>query len=99
MLYHMTHVHSRDNCPAVFDDKLDLLERWWSSLKQTEGVTVHGCFVSPTDHVIHVTIEADNFALVARAMRPLNGLGSGDMAPVIAIDDMIAAFYHRPPPQ
>jgi hypothetical protein len=86
MLFQVVHTHSHETCPGVFPDKLTSYSQWWNGLKSSSNVKVLAGYVSPTDHVFHITIEADDFAQVARAIGPLNAIGSGTISPVLTLD-------------
>jgi hypothetical protein len=38
------------------------------------------------DHVFHITVEADDYTTVVRAMGPLNSIGTGHVTGVISLD-------------
>jgi hypothetical protein len=86
MLFQVTHTHNEETCPGVFPDKLKTFGEWWQGLKDNPDLKVLGGYVSPMDHVFHITIEADDFAVVARALGPLNTIGSGHTTPVLTLD-------------
>ena len=86
MLFQVVHTHSHETCPGVFPDKLASYSQWWNNLKSNPNLKVLGGYVSPIDHVFHITLEADDFPTVARAIGPLNAIGSGQISPVITLD-------------
>ena len=86
MLFAVTHKHDHETCPGLFPDTLASLSQWWDGLKKNADVKVLSACIAPTDHVFYMTVEAtDNLAL-ARALGPLNGLGSGTVQPVVTFD-------------
>jgi len=89
MLFQVTHKHSEQNCPGVFPDKLETYGRWWNEIKNTPGLKVLSGYVSPMDHTFYITVEADDNAVLARALGPLNAIGSGFTTPVITLDAAI----------
>ena len=76
-------------------DALEYYRRWWTGLKQAQGVKLLSAYASPTDHTIYVAVEADDFAAVAAALGPLNTIGSGHTNPVLSIDDVISMAEAR----
>ena len=86
MLFQVTHTHSEATCPGVFPDKLSTFGAWWQGLKTNPDLQVLGGYVSPMDHIFYITLEADDFATVARALGPLNSIGSGHTTPVLTLD-------------
>ncbi len=86
MLFQVTHTHNEATCPGVFPDKLKSLGEWWQGLKMNPDIKVLSGYVSPIDHVFYVTLEADEFPTVAKALGPLNSIGTGHISPVLTID-------------
>ncbi len=86
MLFQVTHTHTTENCPAQSPDKAKRLGEWWQAMKKTPGVKVLAGYVSPMDHTLHITVEADDFSTLARALGPLNTLGSGHTSPILSLD-------------
>jgi Domain of unknown function (DUF3303) len=86
MLFQVVHTHSHETCPGVFPDRLKTFSEWWAAIKANPNVKVLGGYVSPMDHVFHITLEADDFATVSRAVGPLNSIGSGRVSPVLTLD-------------
>src|SRR5205823_3260568 len=68
MLFQVIHSHSEESCPGVFPDKLKTFSAWWNEMKSTPGVKVLGGYVSPIEHNFYITLEADDFGAVARAL-------------------------------
>ena len=86
MLFQVIHTHSHETCPGVFPDKLASFSQWWDGLKTNANVKVLGGYVSPMDHVFYITLEADDFATVSRAVGPLNAIGTGRISPILTLD-------------
>ena len=86
MLFQVTHTHSHETCPGVFPEGLTKFSQWWDNLKKNPEVKVLGGYVAPIEHVFHITVEGDDYATVARAIGPLNSIGTGQITPVITLD-------------
>ena len=95
MLFHLTHTHTPETCPVRSRDTLDYYRKWWTGLKDAQSVKLLSAYASPTDHTIYVAVEADDFAAVARALSPLNTIGSGHTHPVLTLDDVITMAQAR----
>jgi hypothetical protein len=89
LLFQVTHTHDEDTCPGVHSDKLKTFGDWWQALKTNANVKVLGGYVSPMEHIFHITLEADDFGTVARALGPLNSIGSGRICPVLTLDQAL----------
>jgi hypothetical protein len=86
MLFQVVHTHSHETCPGVVPENFESYSRWWDNLKSTPNLKVLAGYVSPIEHVFHITIEAEDFGAVTRAIGPLNAIGSGQISPVIPLD-------------
>ena len=86
MLFQVTHTHSEATCPGVFPDKFSSFAEWWQGLKTNPSLKVLGGYVSPMDHIFYITIEADDYPTVAKALGPLNSIGTGHTSPVLTLD-------------
>ncbi len=58
-------------------------------MKRTPGVKVLAGYVSPMDHTFHITVEADDYPTLARALGPLNTYGTGHTSPVLTLDQTL----------
>ncbi|MGE0135477.1 MAG: hypothetical protein AB7L91_15770 [Dehalococcoidia bacterium] len=86
MLFQVTHVHTSDQCPGTDDELGASMGQWWAGLKATAGVTVLSGYVSPMDHTLYITVEADEIGPLLRGLGPLNAIGSGYTTPIISLD-------------
>ena len=48
------------------------------------------CYVSPSDHTLYLTLDADDSRALAKALAPINALGVGNTSPVLPLDDVLA---------
>ncbi len=89
MLFQVTHTHTNHDCPAGSPEVTKKFGEWWHGLKQTPGVKILAGYVSPMDHTFHITVEADDFPTLARALGPMNTMGTGHTSPVIPLDQAL----------
>ncbi|MBI4338346.1 MAG: hypothetical protein HY680_00150 [Chloroflexi bacterium] len=86
MLFQVTHTHTNEGCPAQSPEQVKRISDWWHAMKNTPGVKVLAGYVSPMDHVFHITVEADDYPTLARALGPLNAIGQGHTSPILTLD-------------
>jgi len=86
MLFQIVHTHSLDKCPAQYPEQAKRLSTWWQSLKKTSGIKVLSGYVTPNDHTFYITVEADDYPTLARALGPLVGIGTGHISPALSLD-------------
>ena len=86
MLYQVVHTHTIEECPARSPEQLKPISSWWQAIKKTKGVKVLTGNVSPIDHAFYLTVEADDFPSLARALGPLLSIGTGRVIPVLTLD-------------
>lgn len=86
MLFQVTHTHTNEHCPGANADLTPVYNDWWQAMKATDGVHVLSGSVSPMDHVFHITVDADDYPTLARALGPLNAIGQGTTSPILSLD-------------
>ena len=90
MLFQVIHTHTSENYPARSPEQTKVLSNWWQTLKKNSGVKVLTGYVSPLDHTFYITVEADDYSTLARALGPLVPVGTGHIIPVISLDQTLA---------
>ena len=86
MLFQVVHSHTIEKCPAQSPEAAKRSGEWWQALKKTPGVKVLAGTVSPLDHTFYITVEADDYPTLARALGPLVSIGTGHVSPVLTLD-------------
>jgi hypothetical protein len=86
MLFQVVHSHTIETCPAQSLEAAKRFGEWWQALKKTQGVKVLSGTVSPLDHAFYITVEADDYPILARALGSLIGIGTGHVSPVLTLD-------------
>ena len=86
MLFQIVHAHTGENCPAGSPERTKNISNWWQALKKTPGVKIVVGNVSPLDHTFYITVEADDYPTLAKALGPLVSIGTGHVIPVITLD-------------
>jgi len=46
-------------------------------------------YVSPLDHTFYITVEADDYAILSKALGPIFGLGAGHVIPLLTLDQIL----------
>jgi len=89
MLFQVVHTHNIETCPGRSPEQTKLLANFWQNLKKASGVKVVSGYVSPMDHTIYITVDADDYPTLAKALGPLNSLGTGHTSPVLTLDQTL----------
>jgi hypothetical protein len=89
MLFQVVHTHNNETCPGRSPEQTKLLANFWQNLKKASGVKVVSGYVSPMDHTFYITVEADDYPTLAKALGPLNSLGTGHTSPVLTLDQTL----------
>ena len=89
MLFQVVHTHNNESCPGQSSEQAKRFGEWWQSLKKTPGVKVLAGYVSPMDHTFYITMEADDYPALARALGALNTYGTGHTSPVLTLDQAL----------
>jgi hypothetical protein len=86
MLFQVVHVHTNISCPGQSAEQAKRVGEWWQSMKKTPGVKVLAGYVAPLDHTFYITVEADDYAVLAKALGALNTYGTGHISPILTLD-------------
>ncbi len=89
MLFQVVHTHNNETCPGRSPEQAKLLANFWQNLKKASGVKVVSGYVSPMDHTFYITVEADDYPTLAKALGPLNSFGTGHTSPVLTLDQTL----------
>lgn len=89
MLFQVIHTHTIEDCPARSPEQAKPVSVWWQALKKSAGVKVLAGYVSPLDHTIYITVEADDYLTLARALGVLLVIGTGHVIPVVTLDQTL----------
>ncbi len=90
MLFQVVHTHTGENCPAGSPEKTRNISNWWPTFKKTPGIKVLAAYVSPLEHAFYITIEADDFQVVSKALGYLMSFGTGKVSPILTLDQSIS---------
>jgi hypothetical protein len=88
MIFHVIHTHSNEDCPARSSENLKPVSSWWQGIKKATGVKVLSGYVSPLDHTFYITVEADDYQALSKALGPLVSIGTGEIIPVMTLDQV-----------
>ncbi len=91
MLFQIVHTHSSVDCPTQSSDKTRQSVIWWQSFKKADGIRVLTGYVSPIDHTFYITVEAEDYLTLAKALGSLVGLGTGRVIPSLTLDEAFPA--------
>ncbi len=87
MLFQVVHTHTSADCPSQSSEKTKQLSIWWQSFKKAAGVKVLTGYVSSLDHTYYITVEAEDYLSLAKALGSLVGLGTGHVIPILTLDE------------
>ena len=85
MLFQIVHSLARQMCPAQSPEATKQ-DDWWQAMKKAPCIKVLFGTVSPVEHTFYITVEADDYQSLTRALGPLVGMGTGHAVPVLTLD-------------
>jgi hypothetical protein len=91
MLFHFTHVHTPESCPAHKPEALKALAAWMQSAEE-KGIHIHSLHVAPWEHTYYGILEANDAASLVQFIDPMLELGIGKITPVT---DILAEIKRR----
>jgi hypothetical protein len=94
MLFHVTHTHTPESCPA--HDPERARETFGKVLSSAEGIGVKliGAWVDAPAHAVYLVVEADSVEKLSELFFPALTIGHADIRPV---EDALALFKKRFP--
>ena len=81
MLFHATHRHSHETCPAHMPEKRALFTKVVASADDI-GVKIIGSYADAPGHTVYMIIEADTALQIAQLFDPILDLGDTEIKPV-----------------
>lgn len=82
MLFHITHLHNWQTCPAHNSEKAKSTFGKMLSNADASGVKLHSAFIDPPAHTIFMIVEANDAKQLELFLDPVFELGSADIRPV-----------------
>ncbi|UCC60543.1 MAG: hypothetical protein JSV02_01575 [Dehalococcoidia bacterium] len=92
MLFHVTHVHTPESCPAHDPEKArNTFGKVLSSAEEV-GVKLLGAWVDAPSHTVYLVVETDSVSKLSDLFFPALAIGSADISPV---EDALALLQRR----
>ena len=89
MLFHVTHTHGYETCPA-HDEAVKTEMSQTISNAQASGVTVHGAYADPPGHQIFMVVETETMEQLVKFLDPIIDFGDYEIRPVLNFATAIA---------
>tara|TARA_B000000460_G_C21322410_1_gene309131 strand:+ start:58 stop:327 length:270 start_codon:yes stop_codon:yes gene_type:complete len=80
--YHVTHVHSFENCFSGNSESTDLWKQI-PSLAKENNVSISFFKVNPTEHTFFLLMEAEDYSQIENTIGQCKKLGDFNITPVI----------------
>ncbi len=83
MLFHVTHVHTHETCPAHEPEIVkSTFGRMMAEIGDS-GVDLIGAWVDITAHTVYMIVDANDASALFKAFDPILTLGTAQISPVI----------------
>ena len=92
MLFHVTHTHTWESCPAHNPELIKSTFGRMLSSAEKIGVNVIGRYVDAPAHTVYFILEADSVEKLADFFEPALNIGHAEIRPV---EDGLAAVKRR----
>ena len=83
MLFHITHRHNHENCPAHYPDKLKATFGKMLSSAEGLGVKLISVVIDPPGHTIFLIVDVDNLGQIEDLLDPVFELGTAETRPAV----------------
>ena len=82
MLFHITHVHNWENCPAHNPEKAKDTFGKLLANKDGSGAKIKSAYVDPPAHTFYLIVEANDAKQLELLLEPVFELGSAEIRPI-----------------
>jgi hypothetical protein len=82
MLFHITHVHNWENCPAHDSEKAKATFGKMIANADGSGAKLKGAYVDPPAHTFYLIVEANDAKQIELLLDPVFELGSAEIRPI-----------------
>jgi hypothetical protein len=90
MLFHVTHIHTADNCP--YDKPEEVKATWGKVFANTnpDGVKVLSGYIDPLAHAFYFVLDAEGADKIEQFLAPVIASGEITASPVTDYKDILA---------
>jgi hypothetical protein len=82
MLFHITHEHSEETCPAHDADRMAAtFGKLMEAIKET-GINLRGFYANAPAHRVYLVVEADTVEIINKVLYPVLTIGTAEIEPV-----------------
>ena len=92
MLFHITHQHSQETCPAHDADRMAATFGKMMAAIDESGVVLHGFYANAPAHRVYLVAEADNVEVLNKILYPAFTIGTAEIEPVVDAAAAAQAF-------
>jgi hypothetical protein len=92
MLFHVTHVHTAETCPADSPDRIKATFGQMFKNAADEGVTLHSVYSNTVNHTFYMVAETDDMAKISAVFAPTLKLGTASIVPIQDAKEVMAQF-------
>jgi hypothetical protein len=83
MLFHVTHVHTAETCPADSPEKIKATFGKMLSIAEELGVKVHSMHSNNIAHTMYMVVETDSAESISKMMDPTLKIASAEISPIV----------------
>lgn len=82
MLFHITHQHTEETCPAHDADRMaETFGKMMEAIKES-GIDLRGFYANAPAHRVYMVIEADSVDVINKVLYPALKIGTAEIEPV-----------------
>ncbi len=92
MLFHITHQHTEDTCPAHDADRMKSTFGALLAAIEETGVDVRGFYANAPAHRVYMIVEAESVEVINKLLYPVLTIGTAEVEPVVETAALTKAF-------
>ena len=82
MLFHITHEHTEETCPAHDADRMKATFGKLREAITETGITLRGFYVNAAAHRVYMIVEADSIEKLNMVLYPVLTIGTAEIEPI-----------------
>jgi hypothetical protein len=96
MLFHVTHTHTPETCPADSPEKIKATFGQMLTIASDLDVKVHSMYSNNIAHTMYMVVESDSAENISKMMDPTLKIAHAEITPITDAHDVMDRLMNAP---
>ena len=96
MLFHVTHVHTPETCPADSPERIKATFGKMLTIADELGVKVHSMYSNNIAHTMYMVVESDSAESISKMMDPTLKIAHAEISPIVDAHSVMSRLIGAP---